>query len=165
MRPAIHDHSLCGQNGRRYKLLRAHRHRCITTKYEIRFTAQSTSGRPMYGRSFFLHHAESRSAIADVNKAFSLSGGVNERYGDLSPTRAPFLLYGPTGNVLRSWHECLFPLPIWRNSLQTDLNETRYLLNSRKVRSKNLAGATGLDPAASCVTGKRSNQLNCTLAL
>ena len=26
--------------------------------------------------------------------------------------------------------------------------------------SKKLAGATGLEPAASCVTGRRSNQLN-----
>ena len=28
------------------------------------------------------------------------------------------------------------------------------------LRTKELAGATGLDPAASCVTGRRSNQLN-----
>jgi hypothetical protein len=28
------------------------------------------------------------------------------------------------------------------------------------VRLENLVGATGLEPAASCVTGRRSNQLN-----
>ena len=28
------------------------------------------------------------------------------------------------------------------------------------MRSEILAGATGLEPAASCVTGRRSNQLN-----
>ena len=30
----------------------------------------------------------------------------------------------------------------------------------RKWKAKLLAGATGLEPAASCVTGRRSNQLN-----
>src|SRR5579864_1640191 len=29
-----------------------------------------------------------------------------------------------------------------------------------RALGKNLAGATGLEPAASCVTGRRSNQLN-----
>ena len=32
--------------------------------------------------------------------------------------------------------------------------------NNRGVRVEELAGATGLEPAASCVTGQRSNQLN-----
>jgi hypothetical protein len=34
-----------------------------------------------------------------------------------------------------------------------------------EVRVEGLAGATGLEPAASCVTGRRSNQLNYAPAL
>ena len=30
----------------------------------------------------------------------------------------------------------------------------------KRVEGRELAGATGLEPAASCVTGRRSNQLN-----
>src|SRR5882762_7259157 len=34
------------------------------------------------------------------------------------------------------------------------------LTQNNGVRVEELAGATGLEPAASCVTGRRSNQLN-----
>jgi hypothetical protein len=34
------------------------------------------------------------------------------------------------------------------------------VLGTKQWINRNLAGATGLEPAASCVTGRRSNQLN-----
>src|SRR6266436_2216347 len=40
-------------------------------------------------------------------------------------------------------------------------DRSRHVLTAKTCfRSRNLAGATGLEPAASCVTGRRSNQLN-----
>ncbi len=37
---------------------------------------------------------------------------------------------------------------------------TTKVLTARRAQIEDVAGATGLEPAASCVTGRRSNQLN-----
>ena len=61
------------------------------------------------------------------------------------------------------------------DGLEADLDNLAFFHYSRRMRSgaaagcsgvavgslwKTLAGTTGLEPAASCVTGRRSNQLN-----
>ena len=50
------------------------------------------------------------------------------------------------------------------NAAFTNFESNDCVCNSNWEMVEILAGATGLEPAASCVTGRRSNHLNCAPA-